>query len=65
MMYIRYLLSSRQVEDLLLERGIGTCHETVRFSWNRFGPQNRRYRRPLVTRGPRSMIDTFKWLIDH
>ncbi len=31
MMYIRYLLSLRQVEDLLLGRGIDICHETVRF----------------------------------
>jgi len=38
MMYIRYPLSLRQVEDLLFERGIGICHETVRFWWNRFGP---------------------------
>jgi putative transposase len=38
MMYVRYLLSLRQVEDLLHERGIDICHETVRFWWNRFGP---------------------------
>ncbi len=38
MMYIRYPLSLRQVEDLLAERGIDICHETVRFWWNRFGP---------------------------
>jgi putative transposase len=38
MMYIRYPLSLRQVEDLLHERGIDICHETVRFWWNRFGP---------------------------
>ena len=38
MMYIRYLLSLRQVEDLLHGRGIDICHETVRFWWNRFGP---------------------------
>ena len=31
MMYIRYPLSLRQVEDLLFERGINICHETVRF----------------------------------
>ena len=37
MMYIRYPLSLRQVEDLLFERGIDICHETVRFWWNRFG----------------------------
>lgn len=28
MMYIRYPLSLRQVEDLLAERGIDICHET-------------------------------------
>jgi len=38
MMYDRYPLSLRQVEDLLFERGIDICHETVRFWWNRFGP---------------------------
>ncbi len=38
MMYIRYPLSPRQVEDMLFERNIDICHETVRFWWNRFGP---------------------------
>ena len=38
MLYIRYPLSLRQVEDILFERGIDICHETVRFWWNRFGP---------------------------
>ena len=38
MMYIRYPLSLRQAEDLLSERGIDICDETVRFWWNRFGP---------------------------
>ena len=37
MMYVRYPLSLRQVEDLLSERGIDICHETVRYWWNRFG----------------------------
>lgn len=38
MMYIRFPLSPRNVEDLLHERGIDITHETVRFWWNRFGP---------------------------
>ncbi len=38
MMYIRFPLSLRNVEDLLFERGIDICHETVRLWWNRFGP---------------------------
>jgi putative transposase len=38
MMYVRFPLSLRNVEDLLSERGIDICHETVRLWWNRFGP---------------------------
>lgn len=38
MMYVRFPLSLRNVEDLLFERGIDICHETVRLWWNRFGP---------------------------
>ena len=38
MMYVKYLLSLRNVEDLLIERGSDLCHETVRTWWNRFGP---------------------------
>jgi putative transposase len=38
MLYVRYPLSLRNVEDLLHEQGIDISHETVRFWWNRFGP---------------------------
>ena len=38
MMYVRFPLSLRNVEDLLHERGIEISHETVRFWWLRFGP---------------------------
>ena len=38
LMYVRYPLSLRQVEDLLHERGIDNCHETVRAWWTRLGP---------------------------
>jgi putative transposase len=38
MLYIRFPLSLRNVEDLLHERGIEVSHETVRFWWRRFGP---------------------------
>lgn len=30
MMYVRFPLSLRNVEDLPFERGIDLCHETVR-----------------------------------
>ncbi|MBU3261922.1 IS6 family transposase [Roseovarius sp. PS-C2] len=39
MMYVRFPLSLRNVEDLLHERGIDISHESVRFWWNRFGPK--------------------------
>jgi len=38
MLYVRFPLSLRNVEDLLHERGIDISHETIRFWWNRFGP---------------------------
>ena len=38
MMYVRFPLSLRNVEDLLFERGIDLSYKTVRFWWNRFGP---------------------------
>ena len=38
MMYVRFPLSLRNVENLMFERGIDICHETVRLWWIRFGP---------------------------
>jgi len=38
LMYVRYPLSLRNVEDLLHERGIDICYETVRKWVDRFGP---------------------------
>lgn len=38
MLYVRFPLSLRNVEDLLHERGVDVSHETLRFWWNRFGP---------------------------
>ena len=37
MLYVRYPLSLRNVEDLLSKYGLDFSHETVRFWWNRFG----------------------------
>ena len=39
MMYIRFLLSLRNVEDLLHERGVDVSYESVRYWWHRFGSQ--------------------------
>jgi putative transposase len=63
MMYIRFPLSLRQVEDLLYERGIDICHETVRFWWNRFGPMfaaEIRKRRQQVLRA----VPQWRWHLD-
>jgi putative transposase len=63
MMYVRFPLSLRNVEDLLFERGIDICHETVRHWWNRFGPvfaADIRRQRVFRMRGFRQ----WKWHLD-
>ena len=63
MMYVRFPLSLRNVEDLLFERGIDLCHETVRLWWNRFGRMfaaDIRRRRVQAMRGVRH----WRWHLD-
>ena len=63
LMYVRFPLSLRNVEDLLFERGIDVCHETIRFWWNRFGPMfasEVRQRRVSYMRGFRH----WRWHLD-
>jgi putative transposase len=62
MMYIRFPLSLRNVEDLLHERGIDICHETVRFWWNRFGPMFAAEIRKRRVEGMRS--SNWRWHLD-
>ena len=38
MLYVRFPLSLRNVEDLLNERGVEVSHKAVRFWWQRLGP---------------------------
>ncbi|SLN62639.1 Integrase core domain protein [Roseovarius gaetbuli] len=38
MLYVRFPLTLRNVEDLLHERGIDVSHEAVRYWWHSFGP---------------------------
>ena len=63
MMYVRFPLSLRNVEDLLHERGIDVSHETVRFWWNRFGPifaaEIRTRRTKILRSGPQ-----WRWYLD-
>lgn len=63
MMYVRFPLSLRQVEDLLHERGIDISYETVRAWWNRFGllfASEIRKKRLASVRG----IPQWRWHLD-
>ena len=39
MLYVRFPLSLRKVEDLLHERGVDVSYESVRYWWYKFGAQ--------------------------
>jgi len=62
MMYVRFPLSLRNVEDLLHERGIDISHETVRFWWHRFGPMFAAEIRKRRVEGMRS--SRWRWHLD-
>ena len=62
MMYVRFPLSLRNVEDLLHERGIDVSHETVRFWWQRFGPMFAAEIRRNRVQGMRS--SRWRWHLD-
>lgn len=63
MLYVRFPLSLRNVEDLLHERGIEISYESVRFWWNRFGPifvaEIRKKRAERLRSGPQ-----WQWHLD-
>ncbi|MBO6899547.1 MAG: IS6 family transposase, partial [Shimia sp.] len=63
MMYIRFPLSLRNVEDLLNERGIDVSYESVRFWWQRFGPK---FASEIRKRRSQSMRchSNWKWHLD-
>ena len=62
MLYIRFPLSLRNVEDLLHERGVEISHETVRFWWQRFGPMFAAEIRKRRTQGMKS--SRWRWHLD-
>ena len=39
MLYARFPLSMRNVEDLLYERGLDASYESLRYWWHKFGSQ--------------------------
>ncbi len=51
MLYVRYPLSLRNVEDLLFERGYDLCQETFRLWWNRFGPMFTADKKSMIADG--------------
>ena len=63
MMYVRFPLSLRNVEDLFHERGIDICYETVRYWWNRFGPLFTREIRKKRISHPQN-YSNWKWYLD-
>src|SRR6201988_3242874 len=63
MLYVRFPLSLRNVEDLLHQRGIDVSHETIRFWWNRFGPMFAAdLRRKRAMRMP--LLPQWQWHLD-
>ena len=38
MLFARFPLSLRNVEDLLHERGVDVSYDSVRYWWHKFGP---------------------------
>ena len=62
MLYIRFPLSLRNVEDLLHERGIEVSHEAVRLQWLRFGPMLAAEIRNRLVNGMRS--SRWRWHLD-
>ena len=62
MMYVRFPLTLRNVEDLLHERGIKISYEAVRFWCNRFGPMFAAEIRKHRVSGMRS--SSWRWHLD-
>jgi putative transposase len=62
MLYVRFPLSLRNVEDLLHERCIDVSHETIRYWWQRFGPMFASEIRKRRTEGMKS--SHWKWHLD-
>jgi putative transposase len=62
MLYVRFPLSLRNVEDLLHERGVDISHETVRYWWHRFGPMFASESRKRRIEGMKSSC--WRWHLD-
>jgi putative transposase len=63
MIYIRFPLPLRNVEDQLHERGVDITRETVRFWWNRFGPMIARENKKRRSQQLRQ-VTQLRWHLD-
>ena len=62
MLYVRFPLSLRNVEDLLHERGVDVSYESVRYWWHRFGSQFESKIKKRRAEGMQS--SNWKWHLD-
>ena len=62
MLYVRFSLSLRNVEDLLHERGIDVSYGSVRYWWHKFGSQCARQIKKRRAGGMQS--SNWKWHLD-
>ena len=62
MLYVRFPLSLRSVEDLLHERGVDVSYESVRYWWHRFGSQFASHIKKRRAGGMQS--SNWKWHLD-
>lgn len=60
MYYVRFLLSFRQVKDILYERGIDISHETVRFWVGKYGLEFA----GEIRRKRRGIQSNWRWYMD-
>ncbi len=62
MLYVRFPLSLRNVEDILHERGVDVSQETIRYWWHRFGPMFAAEIRKRRIQGMKS--SRWRWHVD-
>ena len=62
MLYVRFSLSFRNVEDLLYERDVLVSYEAVRYWWHRFGSQ---FARQIKKHSSAAILSSnWKWHLD-
>ena len=62
MLYVKFPLSLRNVEDLLHERGVDVSYESVRYWWHKFGSQFAHQIRKRRAGGCKPVIGNGTWM---